>query len=87
MVTINAPYFVPSRLFTLSLWAPSEQSKDANDGFEQALLDELKALDEHLKKKSTCQGPFIDGDNITSVDLALATKLYYLEIALRHFKK
>ncbi|XVE52747.1 hypothetical protein DITRI_Ditri02bG0148200 [Diplodiscus trichospermus] len=25
------------------------KSKDANDGSEQALLDELKALDEHLK--------------------------------------
>lgn len=25
------------------------KSKDANDGTEQALLDELKALDEHLK--------------------------------------
>lgn len=25
------------------------KSKDANDGSEQALLNELKALDEHLK--------------------------------------
>jgi hypothetical protein len=25
------------------------KSKDPNDGSEQALLDELKALDEHLK--------------------------------------
>lgn len=25
------------------------KSKDENDGTEQALLDELKALDEHLK--------------------------------------
>lgn len=26
------------------------KSKDANDGSEQALLDELKALDEHLRQ-------------------------------------
>lgn len=27
------------------------KSKDPNDGSEQALLDELKALNEHLKNK------------------------------------
>lgn len=27
------------------------KSKDPSDGSEQALLDELKALDEHLKNK------------------------------------
>ncbi|XP_022743178.1 glutathione S-transferase DHAR2-like [Durio zibethinus] len=59
------------------------KSKDANDGSEQALLNELKALDEHLKG----QGPFIAGENITAVDLGLGPKLYHLEIALGHFKK
>ncbi|XVF83460.1 hypothetical protein PTKIN_Ptkin16aG0487500 [Pterospermum kingtungense] len=59
------------------------KSKDANDGSEQALLDDLKALDEHLKG----HGPYIAGEKITAVDLALGPKLYHLEIALGHFKK
>ncbi|KAE8735158.1 putative glutathione S-transferase DHAR4 [Hibiscus syriacus] len=59
------------------------KSKDANDGSEQALLVELKALDEHLK----AHGPFIAGENIIAVDLALAPKLYHLEVAVGHFKK
>ncbi|XP_044512424.1 glutathione S-transferase DHAR1, mitochondrial-like [Mangifera indica] len=60
------------------------KSKDPNDGTEQALLEELKALDEHLKKHG---GPFIAGEKITAVDLSLAPKLYHLEVALGHFKK
>ncbi|KAE8694548.1 putative glutathione S-transferase DHAR4 [Hibiscus syriacus] len=59
------------------------KSKDANDGSEQALLNELKALDEHLK----AHGPYIAGENVSAVDLALAPKLYHLEVALGHFKK
>ncbi|KAK8593300.1 hypothetical protein V6N12_045383 [Hibiscus sabdariffa] len=59
------------------------KSKDANDGSEQALLNELKALDEHLK----AHGPFIAGEKISAVDLALGPKLYHLEVALGHFKK
>ncbi|XP_071732857.1 glutathione S-transferase DHAR2-like [Rutidosis leptorrhynchoides] len=59
------------------------KSKDENDGTEQALVDELKALDEHLKNN----GPYINGDKITAVDLGLAPKLYHLEVALGHFKK
>ncbi|KAE8683281.1 putative glutathione S-transferase DHAR4 [Hibiscus syriacus] len=59
------------------------KSKDADDGSEQALVNELKALDEHLKGR----GPFIAGDKITAVDLALGPKLYHLQIALGHFKK
>ncbi|GLT93139.1 hypothetical protein SLE2022_109440 [Rubroshorea leprosula] len=59
------------------------KSKDPNDGSEQALLDELRALDEHLKG----HGPFIAGEKITAVDLSLGPKLYHLEIALGHFKK
>ncbi|KAK4799513.1 hypothetical protein SAY86_024878 [Trapa natans] len=59
------------------------KSKDATDGTEQALLDELKALDEHLK----AHGPYIAGEKITAADLSLAPKLYHLEIALGHFKK
>ncbi|KAH9615668.1 hypothetical protein KSS87_022520 [Heliosperma pusillum] len=57
-------------------------SKDANDGTEEALLDELKALDEHLKS----YGPYICGEKVTAVDMSLAPKLYHLEVALGHFK-
>ncbi|GMY08645.1 glutathione S-transferase DHAR2-like [Fagus crenata] len=59
------------------------KSKDPSDGSEQALLDELKALDEHLK----AHGPYIAGEKITAVDLSLAPKLYHLDVALGHFKK
>ncbi|GLT88964.1 hypothetical protein SLE2022_069700 [Rubroshorea leprosula] len=59
------------------------KSKEPNDGSEQALLDELKALDDHLKG----HGQFIAGEKITAVDLSLGPKLYHLEIALGHFKK
>ncbi|XP_047967736.1 glutathione S-transferase DHAR2-like isoform X1 [Salvia hispanica] len=58
-------------------------SKDASDGTEQALLDELKALDEHLKTKV---GPYVNGGNICAVDLSLAPKLYHLDVTLGHFK-
>ncbi|XP_073129202.1 glutathione S-transferase DHAR2-like [Henckelia pumila] len=57
-------------------------SKDPADGTEQALLDELKALDEHLKTK----GPFVNGEKICAVDLSLAPKLYHLDVALGHYK-
>ncbi|KAI9128429.1 hypothetical protein K1719_001422 [Acacia pycnantha] len=59
------------------------KSKDPNDGTEQALLDELKALNDHLQ----AHGPYIAGDKVTAVDLSLAPKLYHLTVALRHFKK
>ncbi|KAF5755720.1 putative glutathione dehydrogenase (ascorbate) [Helianthus annuus] len=44
--------------------------KDANDGTEQALLDELNALDEQLKSKV----PYGSEETITTVDLSLAPK-------------
>ncbi|KAH7537297.1 hypothetical protein FEM48_Zijuj03G0077800 [Ziziphus jujuba var. spinosa] len=59
------------------------KSKDPSDGSEQALLAELKALDEHLK----AHGPYVAGEKVTAVDLALAPKLYHLDVALGHFKK
>nr|ABM91437.1 dehydroascorbate reductase [Ipomoea batatas]ALP06092.1 dehydroascorbate reductase [Ipomoea batatas]GME11402.1 dehydroascorbate reductase [Ipomoea batatas] len=58
-------------------------SKDPSDGTEQALVEELKALDEHLK----AHGPFVNGENICSVDLSLAPKLYHLVVVLGHYKK
>ncbi|KMS99300.1 hypothetical protein BVRB_2g046040 [Beta vulgaris subsp. vulgaris] len=72
---------VGSKIF--STFVTFLKSKDANDGSEQALLAELKALDDHLK----CHGPYICGEKVTAVDLSLAPKLYHLEIALGHFKK
>ncbi|XP_042011669.1 glutathione S-transferase DHAR2-like [Salvia splendens] len=57
-------------------------SKDASDGTDHALLDELKALDEHLKTK----GPYVNGADICAVDMSLAPKLYHLDVALGHFK-
>lgn len=59
------------------------KSKDPNDGSEQALLNELKALDEHLK----AHGPYIAGEKVTAADLSLAPKFYHLDVVLEHFKK
>ncbi|CAH9097451.1 unnamed protein product [Cuscuta europaea] len=59
------------------------KSKDLNDGTEQSLVEELKAFDEHLNKN----GPFVNGEKISSADLSLAPKLYHLQVALGHFKK
>nr|BAP47518.1 dehydroascorbate reductase [Gentiana triflora] len=71
---------VGSKLF--STFLKFLKSKDPNDGSEQALLEELKALDEHLK----AHGPYINGEKISAVDLSLAPKLYHLEITLDYFK-
>ncbi|CAA7042651.1 unnamed protein product [Microthlaspi erraticum] len=58
-------------------------SKDANDGSEKALVNELEAFDSYLKTHS---GPFVGGEKPTAVDLSLAPKLYHLEIVLAHYK-
>ncbi|KAH6799410.1 dehydroascorbate reductase 1 [Perilla frutescens var. frutescens] len=58
------------------------KSKDPSDGTEQALLDQLTALNSYLEKN----GPFINGEAISAVDLSLAPKLYHLDIALGHYK-
>ncbi|KAF8080462.1 hypothetical protein N665_0944s0024 [Sinapis alba] len=59
------------------------KSKDSSDGSEKALLDELEALENHLK---THDGPFIAGGKVSAVDLSLAPKLYHLKVALGHYK-
>jgi len=59
------------------------KSKDSSDGTEEALLTELKALDEHLKSNK----PFIAGEKVTGVDLALTPKLYHLTVSLPYYKK
>ncbi|ONK62355.1 uncharacterized protein A4U43_C07F3030 [Asparagus officinalis] len=58
------------------------RSKDPNDGTEKALLEELQALDDHLK----AHGPYVGGEKISAVDLSLGPKLFHLDIALDHFK-
>ncbi|CAH2036798.1 unnamed protein product [Thlaspi arvense] len=72
---------VGSKIF--STFGSFVKSKDRNDGTEKALLDELEALEKHLK---THDGPFIAGERVSAVDLSLAPKLYHLEVALGHFK-
>ncbi|KMZ68269.1 Dehydroascorbate reductase [Zostera marina] len=57
-------------------------SKDPTDGTEQALLDELHAFNQHL----TNHGPYVNGSEISAIDLNLAPKFYHLEIVLGHFK-
>ncbi|GAB2286718.1 Glutathione S-transferase dhar1, mitochondrial [Dionaea muscipula] len=58
------------------------KSKEPDDGSEKALIEQLKALDNHLKE----HGPFVAGEKVTAVDLSLAPKLFHLEITLAHFK-
>lgn len=59
------------------------KSKNPNDGTEQALLSELASFNDYIKEN----GPFVNGKDISAVDLSLGPKLYHLEIALEHFKK
>ncbi|KAL5199319.1 hypothetical protein ABZP36_020522 [Zizania latifolia] len=58
------------------------KSKDPSDGTEQALLSELTSFNSYLKDN----GPFINGETVSSADLSLGPKLYHMEIALGHFK-
>uniref|UniRef100_A0A7N0U056 Dehydroascorbate reductase n=1 Tax=Kalanchoe fedtschenkoi TaxID=63787 RepID=A0A7N0U056_KALFE len=58
------------------------KSKDPSDGTEQALLTELTSFDNYIKEN----GPFINGQAISAVDLSLGPKLYHMEIALGHYK-
>ncbi|KAI0492969.1 hypothetical protein KFK09_027245 [Dendrobium nobile] len=58
------------------------KSKDPNDGTEQALLTELTAINEYLKEN----GPFVNGEKISAIDLSLGPKLYHLEIVLDYYK-
>ncbi|KAF9625287.1 hypothetical protein IFM89_020873 [Coptis chinensis] len=58
------------------------KSKDPSDGTEQALLTELTTFNDYIKEN----GPFINGKEISAADLALAPKLYHMEIALSQYK-
>ncbi|KAL3692770.1 hypothetical protein R1sor_006421 [Riccia sorocarpa] len=57
------------------------KSKKVDDPSKQQLLDELKALDQHLKE----HGPYIGGDKPTDSDFALIPKLKHLRVALAHY--
>ncbi|XP_002979878.2 probable glutathione S-transferase DHAR1, cytosolic [Selaginella moellendorffii] len=81
LVTPPEKSSVGSKIF--SSFVKFLKSKDPSDGSEAALLEELKALDEYLAKN----GPFVNGSNISAVDLSLAPKLYHLKIALGHYKQ
>ncbi|XP_021770974.1 glutathione S-transferase DHAR3, chloroplastic-like [Chenopodium quinoa] len=58
------------------------KSKDPSDGKEQELLNELSSFNDYLKEN----GPFINGEKISSADLSLGPKLYHMEIALGNYK-
>lgn len=81
LVTPPEKAVVGSKIF--STFIGFLKSKDPSDGTEQALLDQLTDLNSYLEKN----GPFINGEVISSADLSLAPKLYHLEIALGHYKK
>ncbi|KAL5574398.1 hypothetical protein UlMin_023995 [Ulmus minor] len=80
LVTPPSKASVGSKIF--STFIGFLKSKDPNDGTEQALLNELNSLNDHLKDN----GPFVNGKDVSAVDLSLAPKLYHLEIALGHYK-
>ncbi|KAD7478536.1 hypothetical protein R6Q59_007970 [Mikania micrantha] len=81
LVTPPEKASVGSKIF--STYIGFLKSKDANDGTEQALLNELSAFNDYIKEN----GPFINGKDISAADLSLGPKLYHLEIALGHYKK
>ncbi|KAF3445208.1 hypothetical protein FNV43_RR14902 [Rhamnella rubrinervis] len=58
------------------------KSKDPSDGTEQVLLNELSSFNDYLKEN----GPFVNGKEVSAVDLSLGPKLYHLEIAVGHYK-
>ncbi|CAM6036518.1 unnamed protein product [Sphagnum compactum] len=80
LVTPEDKASVGSKIF--SSFVKFLKSKDPSDGSEHALVEELKTLNEYLKTN----GPFINGDKISAVDLSLGPKLYHLKVALAHYK-
>ncbi|XP_035835771.1 probable glutathione S-transferase DHAR2, chloroplastic, partial [Helianthus annuus] len=81
LVTPPEKASVGSKIF--STYIGFLKSKDANDGTEQALLNELSAFNDYIKEN----GPFINRKDISAADLSLGPKLYHMEIALSHYKK
>eukprot|EP00270_Netrium_digitus_P007969 TRINITY_DN2350_c0_g1_i1.p1 TRINITY_DN2350_c0_g1~~TRINITY_DN2350_c0_g1_i1.p1 ORF type:complete len:320 (-),score=53.34 TRINITY_DN2350_c0_g1_i1:214-1113(-) len=59
------------------------KSSDASDRTLAALEDELQALEDHLKATG---GLYLGGEQVSSVDLSLAPKLYHLRITTKKFK-
>ncbi|XP_078429549.1 dehydroascorbate reductase 2 [Wolffia australiana] len=58
------------------------KSNDSSDESEKTLVEELRALDGHIKDN----GPYVNRASISALDLNLAPKLYHLQIVLEHFK-
>ncbi|GKE36102.1 dehydroascorbate reductase 2 [Tanacetum coccineum] len=56
--------------------------KNNNNDTRQDLLFELMELEKHL---SDNEGPYVNGKDVTAVDLSLAPKLYHLVEACEHF--
>ncbi|XP_035845338.1 probable glutathione S-transferase DHAR2, chloroplastic [Helianthus annuus] len=81
LVTPPKKASVGSKIF--STYIGFLKSKDANDGTEKALLNELSAFNDYIKEN----GPFINRKDISAADLSLGPKLYHMEIALGHYKK
>lgn len=81
LVTPPEKASVGSKIF--STYIGFLKSKDASDGTEQTLLNELSAFNDYIKEN----GPFINGKAISAADLSLGPKLYHMEIALGHYKK
>nr|GEU36981.1 hypothetical protein [Tanacetum cinerariifolium] len=69
---VAPPYLARLGLKILPKIAGYLKRKDKNDG----LLREFMELERHLK--NCHQEPFVDGEEITAVDLSLAPKLYHL---------
>ncbi|KAJ7523443.1 hypothetical protein O6H91_18G050700 [Diphasiastrum complanatum] len=64
------------------------KSKDPSDGSEQALIQELQDLNEHLKiEDAAYKNPFVNGRFLSMIDTNLAPKLYHMGVALKHFKQ
>eukprot|EP00963_Diacronema_lutheri_P008113 scaffold698_cov333-Pavlova_lutheri.AAC.5 len=58
------------------------KSKDPSDGTEQELLEQLRALNDYLQKS----GPYVGGQTVCTVDMALAPKLHHMDLVLKEFK-
>ncbi|GJV17223.1 dehydroascorbate reductase 2 [Tanacetum coccineum] len=76
------PHFAYLGLNILPKLAAFLKTKGENDGSKQALLYELKELDIHISE----HGPYVNGKEITAVDLSLAPKLYHLVNACSFYK-
>ncbi|PWA61581.1 dehydroascorbate reductase 2 [Artemisia annua] len=81
----GTPLITPPYYACLGLRIPQKLLaflKKENERTHHALLAELMILEEHLLEN----GPYVNGGDVTTVDLSLAPKLYHLVKACEHFK-